>query len=142
MNNLQQRETVALIQCSACGAAAVAKANFCRSCGSFLQAVDGGSATMPGRMRESYETTRLEPVASPRAGYESVSGPLVRAVLAGVAEGQPGRNRLLNRVAAVLVAIPLWLMIVVLSPLDAYLATRSLSRSINVHSNHEQTCRS
>jgi hypothetical protein len=61
--------------------------------------------------------------------YHRVSGPLVEAVVANVASGQLGeQGRLMRRLMLALISLPIWLMIVLLSPLDAYAAAKNLLR--------------
>jgi hypothetical protein len=64
--------------------------------------------------------------------YDSFSGVLVNLVTEGVSArglSLPG-NRWVMRLASALVAVPLWLMIVLLSPLDAYVAARAIARRV------------
>jgi hypothetical protein len=61
--------------------------------------------------------------------YHRVSGPLVSAVIAGVASGElHDQGRWMRRAMLALISLPIWLMIVLLSPLDAYAAAKNLLR--------------
>jgi hypothetical protein len=61
--------------------------------------------------------------------YRRVSGPLVDAVVAGVAvHSNQERNHFMRRAILALISIPIWLIIVLLSPLDAYAAAKNLLR--------------
>jgi hypothetical protein len=54
----------------------------------------------------------------------------VRALIEGVSGGratEPG-GRVVRSMVQALVSIPIWLMIVLLSPIDAYVAAKSISR--------------
>jgi len=62
--------------------------------------------------------------------YRRVSAPLVNAVVTGALAGPATENqsRLLKRVILALISVPIWLIIVLLSPFDAYAAVKSLAR--------------
>jgi hypothetical protein len=68
-----------------------------------------------------------ESVAGDRRPF---SGPLVKAVVDGVAaEYAPHpRSRVARNALRALLSVPIWLIIVVLSPFDAYSAARAISR--------------
>lgn len=58
-----------------------------------------------------------------------VSGPLVSAVIASVSAGSPdSQSQVVKRAILALISIPIWLIIVLLSPLDAYSAAKNLLR--------------
>ena len=61
--------------------------------------------------------------------YRRVSGPLVDTVTAQSATRVSGRlhNQAVTHVLSALLAIPIWLIIVVLSPVDAYLAAKEIA---------------
>jgi hypothetical protein len=63
--------------------------------------------------------------------YHRVSGPLVSAILSGVSD-RAGETYgpLIKRMVLALISIPIWLIIVLLSPLDAYAAARAISRQM------------
>jgi len=62
--------------------------------------------------------------------YRRVSAPLVALVVSGALAGHSIDNQspVLKRVILALISIPVWLIIVLLSPLDAYSAIRNLAR--------------
>jgi hypothetical protein len=63
--------------------------------------------------------------------YRRVSGPLVSAILTGVSDGAGETyGPLIKRMVLALISIPIWLIIVLLSPLDAYAAARAISRQM------------
>ena len=129
-------KTAAMKACESCGGGMLDRDNFCRWCGASQGAMTGRN--MP---RESlaivfsepcrYLTTGLEQLRS-TDGLHSVSGPLVSAVVATLATGPASRPRasLLARAITALLSFPLWLIIVLLSPLDAYAAAKNLSRGL------------
>lgn len=120
--------TVPVRPCGACKAVLLESSNFCRSCGarqptqSELRSTTG---KLPG---ETLETRKVsQPIL-----YHPVSGPLVRAVAAGVPaalSGSPGRE-FPKRLLLALMAIPIWLMIILLSPIDAYTSAKIIGNRI------------
>ncbi len=90
----------------------------CRSCGA-------------GLIEESrfwYATAHV----SQQKLYHPVSGPLVNAVSAGVPTSVSGSRRgsVSKRMLLALMAIPIWLMIILLSPLDAYASAKMIGNRI------------
>jgi hypothetical protein len=83
----------------------------------------------PGNLSlERFATTRM---ASPKL-YHPVSGALVKAVIAGV-PATPPRSRLSSlpkRMLLALMAIPIWVMIILLSPVDAYTSAKIIGNRI------------
>jgi hypothetical protein len=76
-----------------------------------------------------YATSELERVVERSGIYRRVSGPLVSAVVSGVSANSPQvSNRFTQRAVFALISIPIWLIIVLLSPFDAYAAAKNLSR--------------
>jgi len=133
MNTADQR-TVAIKSCCACGAALVEENKFCRQCGASqpeLHALRPAStevrASEPASV-ESFKTTKLQR----QILYHPVSGPLVKAVVAGVpanASRTPA-TRLHKRMLLALMAIPIWVMIILLSPIDAYASAKIIGQRI------------
>lgn len=131
MEEAQQEETVAVKACIACDAGLLERDRFCRWCGthqptrtsaSFAAPDDLGLAMVP-------ETSVLAPATRAEV-YRRVSGPLVNAVVTGALSGEARENqsRFIERMTLALIAIPIWLIIVLLSPLDAYAAVKNLAR--------------
>ena len=136
MDELQQARTVALKACCACSSGLLEQDNFCRRCG----------ARQPGR--ESLELNQAPTGASAcgakscatvaiagaaRASvYRRISGPLVNAVVTGALSVPSTENQspFVKRVILALISIPIWLIIVLLSPLDAYAAVKNLARQV------------
>jgi hypothetical protein len=76
-----------------------------------------------------YTTSALERAGAKAGLYRRVSGPLVSAVVAGVSANSPqSYGRFMKRAILALISIPIWLIIVLLSPLDAYAAAKNLLR--------------
>src|SRR5262245_58941830 len=97
--------------CEACRSEARMQDKFCRRCGAKL----GGSSTGEA--------------GSPSQPMHSISGALVAAVAAGVANNTGQVQSLLARsIISALISIPIWLIIILLSPLDAYTTVKSIAR--------------
>lgn len=139
MIDIHQAETVAVKACCSCGGGLLERDKFCRWCGQcqgssesspdgrgFLKAAtttSGGGPTSP------YTTSGLSVSGAKPDFYRPVSGPLVQAALANITTSPVAdfTGRVARKLIFVLISIPVWLIIVLLSPLDAYLAARSLS---------------
>jgi hypothetical protein len=135
MNVLQQQaKTVAVKKCSACDSGLLESDRFCRWCGAHqieLAVTDFASQSSTVALSEAstYTTTMLANEA--RAwGYRRISAPLVNAVVSSALAGHAieSGSPVLARVIVALISIPVWLIIVLLSPLDAYAAVRNLAR--------------
>jgi hypothetical protein len=132
--NEQDAVTVAVKACMVCGGHLLGSDRFCRWCGrAQADATSGllpvaGAASSDQLAAARYATSLL--VEAKGNLYHRVSGPLVDAVVAGVAaSGELGeRGRLMRRCLLALISLPIWLMIVLLSPLDAYAAAKNLLR--------------
>lgn len=127
-------KTALVKACGSCEGGILDRDTFCRWCGARQSAtrVSGGiDLTTDSCVPSSYLTTGLEPLAA-RTNLHRVSGPLVSAVVATLATGPVSHPRptLFARAITALLSVPLWLMIVLLSPLDAYAAAKNLSRGL------------
>jgi predicted amidophosphoribosyltransferase len=99
--------------CEACQYEARAQDKFCRRCGSKL---DGS--------RKGDEVGSREPQP-----MQNVSSALVAAVGAGVTtEAGKIHGQMARRMISALISIPIWLIIILLSPLEAYRSARSVAR--------------
>jgi len=130
-----QTTTVAIKPCRSCGAGLIDESKFCRSCGAAQScSLPPDSQTIisvgnvEGAPLKHYATTRL----SGQKLYHPVSGPLVNAVVAGVPASVPGSpaSSFSKRMLLALMAIPIWVMIILLSPLDAYASARIIGNRI------------
>ena len=138
MNELvQEAKTVAVKACVECRSGLLERDKFCRWCGS----------RQPGQ--ESPGLNPAQPIAAGPCGaslcatvalesgvrtdlYRRVSGPLVNAVVTGALSAPSTKNQsaLIKQVILALISIPIWLIIVLLSPLDAYAAVKNLARQV------------
>lgn len=104
MNSEQKTRTVAIKPCRACTSGLLESDKFCRRCGA------------PQR----YTTSRL---------YHPVSGPLVEAMVGAAprrSSAWPSRS-ITRRIILPFVSVPIWMIIVLLSPLDAYASAKALT---------------
>jgi hypothetical protein len=119
MINAHDARTVAVKACPACSGQLLESDRFCRWC---------GGAQASDRLAAAHYTTALLVEAKSNL-YHRVSGPLVNAVIAGVASAELSeQGRWMRRCMLALVSLPIWLMILLLSPLDAYAAAKNLLR--------------
>lgn len=130
-----QGETVDLNLCHACASEVRPRDRYCRRCGA-SQSLTVSSATAPltePRLDASGASYVTAPFSAPVAGndvYHRVSGSLVRAITAGLSSSASARldGRYARRAMLALISIPIWLIIVLLSPLDAYATARTVIR--------------
>lgn len=129
-------KTATVKVCVSCPGGILDSDKFCRWCGASQNAIaaSGGisvEGAMDSGMPWSYMTRALEPLDTSH-NFHRVSGPLVSAVVATIATGpaSQARESFSARAIAALLSFPLWLIIVLLSPLDAYAAAKNLSRSL------------
>jgi ribosomal protein L40E len=137
MYQLQQAETLSVKACRACSAALLERDRFCRLCGTRQPEPDaplddGRSTELRPQDSKRVQMATLPIEAEHFDIYRSVSGPLVKAVVAGVNANATSQlnNRFLRRAVLALVSLPIWLIILLLSPLDAYAAARSVCREV------------
>jgi hypothetical protein len=142
----QLTATVLVKECSACSSGLLERDKFCRWCGSpqtyslspVADCQDRVSREQVAQERMSsvslslspYTTSALSHAAVDDRPYRRVSGPLVKALVAGVSGRRSiePSGRVSRSLVQALVSIPIWLMIVLLSPLDAYVAAKAISR--------------
>ena len=127
--NTADQETVAIKPCCACGVALLEESVFCRLCGARqLNSPSVSLSDVLPRAMQSYKTSKLaHPIL-----YHPVSGPLVKAVAEGVpaSASHSVPRELPKKVLFALMAIPIWVMIILLSPLDAYASAKIIGQRI------------
>lgn len=129
VNDTMQEETLVLRQCGNCGSPLHAAHRFCRWCGTNQAALVPVSATN----RELGKDASLESAASSdsrSSAYVSVSALLLSSVMQGALAVRNGQTDSLiaTKAIGVLIFVPLWLMIMVVSPFEAYFVSKSLMR--------------
>ena len=131
-----QAITVAIRPCGACGVGLLDGSNYCRSCGARQKIQSGSISTTgegPGYAGRLASTGDLSTArVSQPILYHPVSGPLVRAVAQGVpaAMSKSPARQFSKRMLLALMAIPIWVMIILLSPLDAYTSAKIIGQRI------------
>ena len=124
----EMTETIGLTQCHTCRAELLESDKFCRRCG-LNQSLCTAPLTVVDGYGDSfeYETRPLRGGAN-RGG--SFSGTLVNLLTQSVSERTSGcgANRWTMRLVGALVMAPLWVMIVLLAPLDAYVAAKAIAK--------------
>jgi len=136
-NRQDQAETAPLVLCHACGAEARDRDRFCRRCGAHLIEPEW-AATAPVNASYVIASSRLSPSAPPyvtspltqTAINHRVSGMLLTSISNGVSANLAVYpiNRVARRVIIALISIPIWLVIILLSPLDAYFTAKAIAR--------------
>lgn len=128
---MEEIETVALNQCHGCGAEQMQSDKFCRRCGT--------------RQKQSYVTStdlarsrdcETKPLQSGELQCQSFSGQLIRVVTQTMSTRNTARihSRGVQRLICTLIAIPIWMLIVMLSPLDAFVAAKAAAGCVNSRS--------
>ena len=124
----QNVKTVGLNECLSCASGILETDKYCRWCGaSQISTPIGSTVTLPEA--SAYATSVL--ASTPRADvYRRVSAPLVSAVISGALAGPAieKSSPTISRLILALISLPVWLIIVLLSPFDAYAAVRNLTR--------------
>ncbi len=129
--SLDQMKTEAVNQCFSCRALLTASDRFCRSCG----ASQRRTAFIDTVSRyPSARTTMIvsNPVEQKRTS-QTLSNVLVNTLTESIATKTMslGYGRFGTHLIGGLVVIPIWLLIILLSPLDAYAAARAASSQLN-----------
>jgi len=121
-------ETVGLTQCHTCRAELLERDKFCRQCGVNQSLCAAPLTVVAGHGRRVVYETRPLPGGANRGG--SFSGTLVNFVTQSVSERTSGcgANRWTMRLVGALVMAPLWVIIVLLAPLDAYVAAKAIAK--------------
>lgn len=130
-----QGETVDLNLCHACMSEVRPRDRYCRRCG-VSQSLTESSPTAPvtetglDASGASYVTAPLTVPVAENDVYHSVSGSLVKAITSGLSNSASARldSRYARRAMLALISIPIWLIIVLLSPLDAYATAKTVIR--------------
>lgn len=125
---LQEIETAALNQCYGCGAELLPRDKFCRRCG-IRQANRYATSTDLARARDC----ETKPFGASEEPCQSFSGQLIRVVAQTMSARTATqiRSRGLQRLVCTLITIPIWMLIVMLSPLDAFVAARAAAGCVN-----------
>ncbi len=131
MSHTEPTTTLAIRLCSACGAGLTGESKFCRWCGARLTVDPDQTERLtfdPIATTAGYQTTPLVPLNR----YHPVSGPLVKALAAGVPTrtSRSATGGLTKRMLLALMTIPIWVMIILLSPIDAYASAKIIGQRV------------
>lgn len=132
--------TAKIKPCYLCGFGLLERDRFCRQCGAKQTAESGPAQVEPkaessgmilrevGGVSRSYETSLISTVGIEGRSYHSLSGPLVNALIDRMSWDPPAGfcGRLARKTVSALISITIWLIIVLLSPIDAYAASKSV----------------
>ncbi len=129
MTCARMAKTIVIRQCDSCNRQMSATDNFCRLCGAHQSDKPVTAINNPGG--SDFETRTLQ---SDLQIHQSLSGLLLNALNRDVASKTASLrlNRFGGIALALLVAVPMWLLIILLSPLDAYMSARTASRQIDI----------
>lgn len=121
-------KTVGIKRCEACGGGLLQSDRFCRWCS--VRQIDSASTLFATERLETQMPPADVENEQPSTLYRPVSGPLVKVMAKSVSTGalaQP-RSPITQTLLAAVLSFPVWLMIVFLSPFDAYFAARTMAR--------------
>ena len=119
--------------CYSCGFEMVAYGQFCRFCGALLAAAadldlpKNTSATLVTNDDDdsspSYSTTPL----AQKAVYQRISKPLIKTLLTSLLVNKANcfENRMVKVLLLALIVLPIWLLIIAISPFDAFLTAKT-----------------
>jgi hypothetical protein len=127
MMNAQTKETVAIKQCPTCAGELLARDRFCRHCG-----VNQNDRYVTAALTSDLPNCDTRPLGDGKATYQSLSCTLVNIVAQGLSakslSHRAGRGS--TRLVAVIATVPIWLLIVLLSPVEAYAAARTITKRL------------
>jgi hypothetical protein len=126
--------------CTVCGAGILADNQFCRHCGAhqpeeaWAEGFSSQATVALARPNDMGDPFAYKTKVLGQDFYQEVSIPLIKKVTGQLTSQKTEyfRNPWSQRVLLTLIVVPIWLMIVLLSPLDAYLAAKTtVKRSWN-----------
>jgi hypothetical protein len=126
-----QIDTIRLITCVNCKASLCQSHKFCRWCG-VRQVQEPAVERRDSDSLASFHSEFTFRDKRPKAGrYHTLSDQLVTAMVESLSASLTSqvRSRTAKVIIQVLISMPIWLIIILLSPLDAYSAVKNLSKS-------------
>lgn len=122
----ERRNTLPLKSCTSCGGSLRCHDHFCRWCG--LNQKNQLSASQESPSTGSNPSSENCP--SGEDFYHPITGPMTEQIVRGVSEDlSPLPNDgALQKIVQLLIWIPIWLLILLLSPVDAFCAARHISK--------------
>ena len=133
MNDNTQTVTIKLKRCSGCSAQLNAFYKFCRVCGTKQGFSELATKQIEDISNWPSDASVCGPNSSQEAtGYRSISNSILNSLV--TQDLAPATSRIKSRIAkrtvAAVIAVPLWLLIILLSPLDALEASRQVTRQL------------
>lgn len=128
MRTSDLKETVVVKECHNCGGGMPASDNYCRWCGTRQETITltttNAAAPLEGETKEARNDGEE---------YQTLSSQLVNTLTQTIsAKTTPLRhNRFGSNLVAAIICVPILLLIVLLSPLDAYTAARAAAGQLN-----------
>jgi hypothetical protein len=129
--------------CGSCGMDLLERDKYCRRCGvkqprtcdALASCVTTGAVTASGSTPNNlinHLSVAPTSTLSETDTYHKVSGPLVEVLTVGISAHANSKfhSQLVRRSLSVLISIPIWLMIILLSPFDAYFAAKHISSQV------------
>lgn len=116
--------------CHLCGSSGLAYDKFCRHCGTRqgaeTKAFETPDSLAPTTGFDESPSYLTAPIKAEDL-YRAISGPLVKSVTGSLTSKKTARlkSRWSRNVILALISIPIWLMIILLSPFDAYIAAKT-----------------
>lgn len=128
MEDIYEAQTMPLQLCHNCCKKGLAGDRFCRRCGERQTFHINHKET---RIASDLKTSPL----AEKDSYHKVSGSLLKAVTASVSARafEQINKRAAKNLVFILVSIPVWLLIILFSPLDAYIAARDVASQFVRH---------
>ncbi len=125
--NTQMKETVAIKQCPLCAGELLARDRFCRHCG-----VNQNDSCVTAPLTLNFTGYETKQLSEDQATYHSLSGTLINIVAQGISAKSLSycANRGSRRLIAVIATIPITLLIVLLAPVEAYSAARTITKRL------------
>lgn len=136
MKDNTQTLTIALKTCSVCNTQFAGAHRFCRMCGADQSlpefstrqfSSDSSQSSNAGGLAPNNEQEALSPT-----GYSSLSGSILNSLAMLNLPVIPSwiKSQIAKKTVTAAIAFPLWLMIILLSPLDALEASRRVTRRL------------
>ena len=124
----EMTETIGLKRCCACTAELRERDKFCRRCG-----VRQDQRYVTSTDLAHLATNETRPLQRCTENCSTYSGQLIRIIADSVSSRTTAQTTQgwLKRLICSLIAIPIWMLIVMLSPLDAYAAAKAAAGCVN-----------
>jgi len=128
-------DSLAVLFCVRCSARQIDTDKFCRHCGISRSLADTVTSGLVGRETERELARRgvkfdTQPLSGSTHDFTTYTNPIIKVVteeldqLPGSVRNSPWAMRMIST----LIAIPIWIVFVLLSPINAYVAVRSIAR--------------